>query len=783
MRALEDRQQELAPEGRAARGPGRDRSGGQLQPRPRRGPRPHRHPRRPAVRHRRRVDARVRRTTDFRYGRRTAPSAELLERLRATRIDLDDTLVGRAARRPDVRCRCRTSGESRPTRISACCARPVGDRSSRCRCCAKGGSSAPWSCAGETPGGFSEETCELLQTFASQSALAILNARLFRELERKSAELEVASRHKSEFLASMSHELRTPLNAIIGFSEVLLERMFGDLNERQEEYLRDIWGSGRHLLELLNDILDLSKVEAGRMELEPVDLLGGRRARCVPVAACGSGRSSTASRSSVEVDADVGVDRGRRAALQAGRAQPALQRGQVHAAPVGTVAVRATSDGDELTVTRRRHRHRHRAGGPRAHLRVVPAGRPRTRAAGGHRSRPDAVEADRRAARRTHLGRERGRRREHLRLHRARSPSTDGRHARRAPPPTRRTIVPLVVVVEDDRRSLDLLTLYLESAGLRVVGARDGPAGLDAVRARTARRRSCSTSGCPTWTAGTSSPRSRPTRRTAAIPVVVVSMLDERGKGFALGAAEYLVKPVSRDDVLAALGPGPGACPNGGTVLAIDDDPLAVGAGQGGARAGRVDGAAAQRTGPRASRWPGRAEPAADPPRPADAGHRRVRGRRGAARDPATAAIPIVVLTAKTMTSAERDRLRGRISYVAQQGRLRSGGARRSRPPGDIERRHAHPRTGRDRTAGSSSSRTTSATSSWSATCCSSPGIEVIDARSGEQGVALARERPPDLVLMDLQLPGMDGMRGAARAAGRPAHPRRFRSSRSRPSP
>ena len=66
----------------------------------------------------------------------------------------------------------------------------------------------------------------------------------------------------------MSHELRTPLNAVLGFSEVLLERMFGDINERQEEYLRDIHGSGKHLLELLNEILDLSKVEAGRMELE-----------------------------------------------------------------------------------------------------------------------------------------------------------------------------------------------------------------------------------------------------------------------------------------------------------------------------------------------------------------------------------------------------------------------------------------------------------------------------------------------------------------------------------
>jgi GAF domain-containing protein len=119
-----------------------------------------------------------------------------------------------------------------------------------------------------TPGEFSGETLELLRTFASQSALAIQNARLFSEIQAKSRELEVASRHKSEFLAAMSHELRTPLNAVIGFSEVLLEKMFGEVNERQEEYLRDILGSGRHLLSLINDILDLSKVEAGRMELE-----------------------------------------------------------------------------------------------------------------------------------------------------------------------------------------------------------------------------------------------------------------------------------------------------------------------------------------------------------------------------------------------------------------------------------------------------------------------------------------------------------------------------------
>jgi signal transduction histidine kinase len=119
-----------------------------------------------------------------------------------------------------------------------------------------------------TPGTFPQPTVELVETFAGQSALAIQNARLFQELARKSQELEVASRHKSEFLANMSHELRTPLNAVIGFSDVLLDRLFGDLNPKQEEYLHEIRQSGRHLLELLNDILDLSKVEAGKMQLE-----------------------------------------------------------------------------------------------------------------------------------------------------------------------------------------------------------------------------------------------------------------------------------------------------------------------------------------------------------------------------------------------------------------------------------------------------------------------------------------------------------------------------------
>jgi signal transduction histidine kinase/putative methionine-R-sulfoxide reductase with GAF domain len=118
------------------------------------------------------------------------------------------------------------------------------------------------------PGPINPRHEDLLRTFADQAVIAIENVRLFKEIQEKSAQLEVANKHKSEFLANMSHELRTPLNAIIGFSEVLSEKMFGELNEKQADYLKDIHESGKHLLSLINDILDLSKIEAGRMELD-----------------------------------------------------------------------------------------------------------------------------------------------------------------------------------------------------------------------------------------------------------------------------------------------------------------------------------------------------------------------------------------------------------------------------------------------------------------------------------------------------------------------------------
>ncbi len=122
-----------------------------------------------------------------------------------------------------------------------------------------------------TPGAFSPEVIELLTTFATQSAIAIQNARLFRELEAKGRELEAASRHKSEFLANMSHELRTPMNAILGYTELIADGIYGGVPERMREVLGRVEGSGRHLLGLINDVLDLSKIEAGQLTLTLAD--------------------------------------------------------------------------------------------------------------------------------------------------------------------------------------------------------------------------------------------------------------------------------------------------------------------------------------------------------------------------------------------------------------------------------------------------------------------------------------------------------------------------------
>ena len=410
-----------------------------------------------------------------------------------------------------------------------------------------------------TPGAFAATTTALLQTFASQSALAIVNARLFSELERKSAELKVASGHKSEFLASMSHELRTPLNAVIGFSEVLLQRMFGELNDRQDEYLRDILASGRHLLELLNDVLDLSKVEAGKMELErsrfPVAPVLEHALAMVRERAVEQGV-----RTELSVDPDVpAVEtdelRFRQVVLNL------LSNAVKFSRPGGCVEVRAVREADELVVTVADEG-----------IGIAPEDQERIFESfqQGGRSRGQAEG--------TGLGLTLSRRIVHLFGGRmwVRSElgagSTFGFTVPLQGAAPHATVVPgqagpTVVVVEDDRASLELTSLYLDGAGVQVVPVRSGAEGLAEVRRRRPSAvvldiRMPGTDGWQVLEQLKADPS------TAAIPVVVATVLDERSRAMALGAAEYLVKPVAREDVLGALrrvgvlaGPGPTSPP------------------------------------------------------------------------------------------------------------------------------------------------------------------------------------------------------------------------------
>jgi signal transduction histidine kinase len=123
----------------------------------------------------------------------------------------------------------------------------------------------------KAPGEFPKSTIDLLQTFGAQSGLAIQNARLFTEIGEKSQQLEVASQHKSQFLANMSHELRTPLNAILGYTELILDDIYGEIPKKARDVLDRVQRNGKHLLGLINDVLDLSKIEAGQLTLSLTD--------------------------------------------------------------------------------------------------------------------------------------------------------------------------------------------------------------------------------------------------------------------------------------------------------------------------------------------------------------------------------------------------------------------------------------------------------------------------------------------------------------------------------
>jgi signal transduction histidine kinase/DNA-binding response OmpR family regulator len=519
-----------------------------------------------------------------------------------------------------------------------------------------------------TPGHIPDEICDLLESFASQSALALINAQLYRRLERQSAALEVASRHKSEFLASMSHELRTPLNAIIGFSEVLLERMFGELNERQDEYLRDIWSSGKHLLELLNDVLDLSKIEAGQMVLSRSEFLVRKSLEyCLSLVRERALKQRILL--SLEVDPGVGVLDADR--LRFRQVVLNLLSNAVKFTPDGgRVDVRASIQGQDVVVTV-------------ADTGVGVAAEDRQRIFDSFQQGARPAEAEG-----TGLGLTLSKRIVELHGGRIWVESEVGRGSTfgfalpggseepvltPVPPaemdwglatePTTGS-GPTVVVVEDDRKSFDLLRAHLEAAGVRVVGARDGEEGLDTVRrlSPVGVILDILLPGIDGWEVLA---QLKADPRTAPIPVIVVSMLDERGHGFALGAAEYLVKPVGKEQLLAAVYRAAAMPERKHTVVAIDDDPLAIEL----VRASlepegwTVLGAPTGQEGLALIRERQPSAVLLDLLMPGMDGFAVVEALRA---DPDTKSVPVVILTSRSMTRQEKERLQGRITYVAR---------------------------------------------------------------------------------------------------------------------
>jgi signal transduction histidine kinase/CheY-like chemotaxis protein/putative methionine-R-sulfoxide reductase with GAF domain len=519
------------------------------------------------------------------------------------------------------------------------------------------------------PGHVPQEICDLLETFASQSALALINAKLYRQLERQSAALEVASQHKSEFLASMSHELRTPLNAIIGFSEVLLERMFGELNERQDDYLRDIRSSGKHLLALLNEILDLSKIEAGQMVLSPSEF-----AVRESLEYCLSMVRERALKHSILLSLEVGPEVGLLDADRLRFRQVVLNllSNAVKFTPNGgRVAVRASIRDQDLLVEVTDT-------GPGVPAedreRIFDSFQQGTRLSGQTEGTGLGLTLSKRI----------------LELHGGRIwveseagkgstfgfalPTGSGEPASTSVPQADLDsgiatepapgAGPTVVVVEDDRRSFDLLRVYLEEAGARVVSARDGKEGLDTVRRLNPAGvvLDILLPGVDGWEVLA---QLKADPGTAAIPVIVVSMLDERGRGFALGAAEYLVKPVGKEQLLAALYRAAAMPEQKRTVVAIDDDPLAIEL----VRASlepegwTVLGATTGQEGLALIRERQPSAVLLDLLMPGMDGFEVVEALRA---DPDTKSVPVVILTSKSMTQQDKERLRGRITYVAR---------------------------------------------------------------------------------------------------------------------
>lgn len=487
------------------------------------------------------------------------------------------------------------------------------------------------------------------------------------ELEELNVQLETVTRHKSEFLANMSHELRTPLNAIIGFSDVLLEKekMVGGLNEKQEEYIEDILGSGRHLLSLINDILDLSKVEAGRMELEltTFDLQMLLEDTLMLV-------RERASRHGIQLTLDVHTRVGDLTADERKVKQILLN--------LLSNAVKFTPDGGKISVRTGRSAGLVEISVSDTGIGIPPEDQQRIFEEFRQTKRKDPHVGEG-----TGLGLTLAKRFVELHGGRIWLESEVGRGSTftftlpmqsvlEKTVTTRDTTLdvqhkgPLVLVIEDDPFAAKLLSLYLTEAGFAVEVVNESEAALEKVRTLhpaliTLDILMARPDGWEILT------RLKTNDLAERIPVVIISVLDERGKGLALGAADYLVKPVDRQALISSVRrlSRTALDRRDVTILAVDDDPMALELMD---AVLRPDGftvlkAGGGREGLRLARERRPNLIVLDLLMPDVDGFQVLDELK---HDPLLAGIPIVILTCKTLSPEDKARLAGEISYLIQ---------------------------------------------------------------------------------------------------------------------
>jgi signal transduction histidine kinase/CheY-like chemotaxis protein len=413
-------------------------------------------------------------------------------------------------------------------------------------------------------GEFPESIVRLLETFAAQSVLAIQNARLFQEIQEKSRELEAASRHKSQFLANMSHELRTPMNAIIGVSEMMLEDARDLGHADQVEPLERILRAARHLLALINEILDLSKIEAGKMELE---LESFRVAPLVREVAATVEPTAAKNGNRVEVVCADELGSMRADQIRIRQALLNLASNAVKFTDRGVVTISAAREGGD--------------GGEWIVFRVADTGIGMSPEQMG-RLFQDFTQADSSTTRKyggTGLGLAISRRfcrmmggditvesepgrgsTFTIRIPAVVDEAAPGAGTGAANPPVGaqttsrapRRALPQVLVVDDDPTVRELMERHLTKEGFEVLTAAGGVDGL--AQARRAHPAAITLDvmmpDIDGWTV-LAAVKGDP--MLADIPVVLVTIVDDRQRGYALGATDYLVKPVDRRRLVESL--------------------------------------------------------------------------------------------------------------------------------------------------------------------------------------------------------------------------------------